>query len=165
MMPKLKMNWGLGFLTSFTLGQISWFKKQSSTPQDPEPFIVKFLRLQEEKPQSMTDRAIYLGVTSNVAAGSDTTSITLSAIVYHLYRNPSVLAKLRTEIDEHARSGLISDPITFREAQSLPYLQAVIKEGLRIHPATGLPMPRAAPKGGAMVAGQWFPEGVCHSLH
>jgi len=42
----------------------------------------------------------------------------------------------------------------------MPYLQACIKEGLRVHPATGLPLARVVPKGGAIIAGTAFPEGV-----
>lgn len=42
----------------------------------------------------------------------------------------------------------------------MPYLQAVIREGLRIHPSTGLPLERVVPKGGAQIAETFFPEGV-----
>ena len=45
----------------------------------------------------------------------------------------------------------------------MPYLQACIKEGLRMHPATGLPLARVVPAGGATIAGTFFPEGVSTS--
>jgi cytochrome P450 len=67
---------------------------------------------------------------------------------------------LRAEIDEQDAAGNLSNPIQFREAQGLPYLQAVIKEALRLHPATGLPLGRVVPKGGAEIAGHFFPERV-----
>lgn len=47
--------------------------------------------------------------------------------------------------------------LTFQEAQKLPYLQACIKEGLRVHPATGLPLVRVVPDGGATISGRYFP--------
>ncbi|KAJ5151645.1 hypothetical protein N7492_009940 [Penicillium capsulatum] len=150
---------GLGFLTLYALKQIEIFKKKPKVAQETESFIVRFLRLQEERPESMTDRGVLLGVAANIAAGADTTSSTLSAIVYNLCRNPEMLKKLREELDQGVKSGRVSDPISFREAQDLPYLQAVIKEGLRFHPATGLPMSRIVPKGGQTIAGAWFPEG------
>jgi cytochrome P450 len=33
----------------------------------------------------------------------------------------------------------------------MPYLQAVMKEALRMHPATGLPLERVVPAGGASI--------------
>lgn len=67
---------------------------------------------------------------------------------------------MRKELDEAAAKGKVSTPITFHEAQALPYLQACIKEGLRLHPATGLPLARVVPPEGATIAGTFFPGGV-----
>jgi hypothetical protein len=58
------------------------------------------------------------------------------------------------------REGGDSDPVTFAQAQKMPYLQAVLKEALRMHPATGLPLGRVVPEGGALIAGKMFPAGV-----
>lgn len=62
-------------------------------------------------------------------------------------------------------SGEVSESLTFSDTQKMPYLQAVIKEGIRIHPAAGLPLQRVVPKGGVKLAGQFFPEGVSSSLY
>ena len=96
---------------------------------------------------------------SNIGAGSDTTAITISSILYHSLRYPQTFAKLREEIDLATKEGRASDPITFKEAQQLPYLQAVIKEALRCHPVTGLPMQRLTPPEGATIAGTFIPGG------
>lgn len=61
--------------------------------------------------------------------------------------------------------GEISESLTFSDTQKMPYLQAVIKEGIRLHPAAGLPMQRVVPKGGVKLAGQFFPEGVSSSSY
>lgn len=133
------------------------FKQGGSGPSD---FLTKFLESHAENPEKFTDYNVFMGCFSNIVAGSDTTSITLTAIMHNLCTNPQVLEKLRVEIDSMAKSGDISDPVTFKEAQAMPYLQAVIKEGLRIHPATGLPLVRVVPEGGAMISGQFFPQDV-----
>jgi cytochrome P450 len=110
-------------------------------------------------PQKITRDDIFSISAVNIGAGSDTTGITLSAIFYYLLKNPSTYQCLQSEIDTAAKEGRISDPVTFKEAQDLPYLQAVMKEALRIHPATGLTMPRTVPSTGASIAGRPFPPG------
>lgn len=98
--------------------------------------------------------------TQNVFAGSDTTSITLNAALFNIITRPEVLSTLRAELDEAGRRGELSDPPEFAEAQKLPYLQAVLKESLRLHPATGLPLWREVPAGGATLCGRYFPAGT-----
>jgi cytochrome P450 len=67
-----------------------------------------------------------------------------------------VLATLLKEISEAS----ISTPITDAEARKLPYLQAVIKEGLRIFPpVTGI-MFKEVPAGGDTIKGFYVPEGT-----
>ncbi|KXT03315.1 hypothetical protein AC578_3990 [Pseudocercospora eumusae] len=126
----------------------------------PKDFLTKYMgqHLRDRTRFSIGD--VMNGLGANINAGSDTTSITLTAILYHLHKNPAVLAKLRQELEENERNGngSISSPITFKQAQSLPYLQAVIKETLRIHPAVGITLPRVVPKGGAHIAGHFFSE-------
>lgn len=70
------------------------------------------------------------------------------------------MPQLRSELNEADAVGKLSSPIKYNEAQALPYLQACIKEGLRMHPATGLPLARVVPPEGATVAGTFFPGGV-----
>lgn len=105
------------------------------------------------------DLLVYGACAQNVFAGSDTTSISLNAIVYFIITHPDVLAKMRAEMDEAAARGAFSDPPTFAETQALPYLQAALKEGVRMHPAVGLPLWRVVPAGGVTLCGQYFPAG------
>jgi cytochrome P450 len=132
-------------------------------PSAPADFITKFLRIRASDATKISKEEIALTCSTNIGAGSDTTSISLSAIIFYLYKFPETLSTLRQEIKEMAARGMISDPVTFQEAQQMPYLQAVIKEALRLHPATGLILGRVVPKGGAQLAGQYFPEGVSNA--
>ncbi|MBE3045160.1 cytochrome P450 [Candidatus Bathyarchaeota archaeon] len=76
-----------------------------------------------------------------------------------MLRNPVCFERLRGEVDQHAaeKGG---GYVTFKDSQGMPYLQAVIKEALRMHPATGLPLERVVPAGGATISGYFFQEGV-----
>lgn len=125
-----------------------------------QDFLSKFLAKHSISPSTFTSFHVLAGCVSNMVAGSDTTAISLSAVVYYLLKNPACMAKLREEVDLFTAQGQLSDHPTYKETQQLPYLQAVIKEALRLHPATGLPLERVVPKGGATIAGRFFPEGV-----
>ncbi len=85
----------------------------------------------------------------NINAGSDTVASTLRAVFYFLLKNPSTLSKLRSELSSAHDSDRLTLPIvTWSETQGLPYLRAVVKEALRMHPALGLPMERVVPESG-----------------
>ncbi|KAL1876477.1 hypothetical protein Daus18300_002721 [Diaporthe australafricana] len=123
-------------------------------------FLARALKLHREKPDYFTNTDVYMTAAANINAGSDTTSISLTAVMWNLLKHPEALAKLRAEIDTMIDSGEITESITFSDSQKMPYLQAVIKEGMRLHPAAGLPLQRVVPKGGVELAGQFFPEGT-----
>ncbi len=73
------------------------------------------------------------------------------------------LGKLRREIDTASREGRLDDPVTFNEAQELPYLQLVIKESLRLHSVVGMAPPRVVNKA-SRIAGVDFPTGAVVSI-
>ena len=97
----------------------------------------------------------------NVVGGAETTGITLSAAVYYLWKNPQTLAKLRQELDATRSAGNFHDMVTVKDAAGCWYLQAVIKETLRLHPGNGLGLTRLVLKDGINLSGRYFPEGVC----
>lgn len=134
-------------------------KNPSNVTTTYEPFLFKLLRL--ESAGQVDHDGVRDVTSSNIAAGSDTTGITLSAMLWYIYHNPNVLAAIRQEIDNFAAEGQLSNPVTWKESQTMPYLQAVIMETLRMHPAVGVPLPRIVPKGGLELSGVFFPEGVC----
>jgi cytochrome P450 len=136
-------------------------RKNGRAPSDREDFLAKCQKLNEAG--KLDDRLAGQVPTGNVIAGSDTTGITLAAALYHLIRNPDSMRKLQHELDEATHRGELSQAATYAEATKLPYLQAVIKETLRIHPAVGTILPRVVPAGGKQLAGYYFPEGV--SIH
>lgn len=72
-------------------------------------------------------------------------------------RNPEPYEKLVNEIRSSFQD---AGEITYLKAQKLPYLHAVIEEGLRLFPPAPMGPPRLAPKGGAMVGDMHVPDNV-----
>jgi cytochrome P450 len=94
-------------------------------------------------------------------AGADSTATTIRCTFLYLLTNPSVYAKLVSEIDAAAAKGLVSYPvITDSEAKQLPYLQACLREGLRIWPPLNGIADRIAPQQGYTIDGKFIPGGT-----
>jgi cytochrome P450 len=123
--------------------------------------IEQWMDMRKKHPDRMEEREILAAAVTNIGAGADTISATLQALFYYLLRNEEALIKLREEVDN---AGLADVP-THEETQRLPYLQACIKEALRIHTPVGFGLPRVAPEGGVTVLGRHFKEGVILSVN
>ena len=136
-------------------------KKKAIDTDGPRDFLNLMMDAQEDPKKGVTSYHTLMMCLSNIIAGSDTTAVSLSSVMYHLTKEPRAMAALRSELDQAVQDGRMSpDRVPFKEALNLPYLQACIKEGLRLHPATGLPLWREVPKGGVQMMGQYFPEGT-----
>jgi cytochrome P450 len=94
-------------------------------------------------------------------AGTITTAAAIRHTILALVSTPDAYASLQKEIDDCAISGRISAPIvTDSEALALPYLQAVVREGLRMWPPTTGLGSKQVPKGGDIICGYYVPEGT-----
>ncbi|KAF3023146.1 hypothetical protein E8E14_013939 [Neopestalotiopsis sp. 37M] len=129
-------------------------------------FLTKFYAQHTRSPDTFTTTHILVACVQNMAAGSDTVGNSLSAIIYYLLKTPSCLQRLREEIDRLQAPGKFPKTnVTFKSTQDMPYLQAVIKEALRLHPAAALPLERVVPEGGATITGRFFPEGTIVAIN
>ena len=97
-------------------------------------------------------------------AGSDTSATAIRSTILSLMQNDKARQRLLDEIDEAIQQGKISDDanavISDSQAKQMPYLQAVIKEGLRWHPPTGGMLAKQVPQGGDTVNGYFVPGGT-----
>ena len=100
-------------------------------------------------------------------------SITLSAILYYLLRNPQCYQKLQEELDAHLPAEDQSTPsnyeaaafstvrrIRFSDTHKLPYLTACIQESFRLHAAFSTMIERVTPREGATICGHFVPGGT-----
>lgn len=134
---------------------------QSGNPEAmlEKNFLDSLLAKHRRSPDAFSVNDAYYHIVPNVSAGGETTGIALSATMNFLCRNPEKLENLRRGL-ESMKKGKTGDRIAMKDAQDCSYLQAVIKESLRLFPATGLGLSRVVSEGGLNLAGYFFPEGV-----
>ncbi|EXA30387.1 hypothetical protein NW761_014357 [Fusarium oxysporum] len=88
-------------------------------------------------------------------AGADTTSTGIRGALLYLMTNPRVYQKLQQEVDDAILEGKAPGSgkgiITLTQAKQLPYLQAVIREALRLWPPAVNIFSRDTPPGGDTV--------------
>ncbi|KAK3070210.1 hypothetical protein LTR53_010858 [Teratosphaeriaceae sp. CCFEE 6253] len=148
------------YIVAFAARSLQRYQNKEFNTAHVQDMLDRFKRHRDGE-QVMDDDALLSSAVSNIFAGSDTTAASLRAIFYYLCRTPEAHAKLLAEIDDADAKGELSDPVTFAEAQNLRYLQAVIKEALRMHPAVGLLLERLVPAAGfAVGAGEHLPAGT-----
>jgi len=143
-------------------------RSESKNTNDPstlshKDFLARFLDAKQEHPDVVTDNQVFSYTVSNMNAGSDTTAIALRAILYYTLKSLKVASKLYQELKTAYRENRITLPIFWKQSQEeLPYLDAVIKEALRLHPAVELLLERVVPTGGLQLpnGGPFLPAGT-----
>ncbi|KAJ8128706.1 hypothetical protein O1611_g4928 [Lasiodiplodia mahajangana] len=98
--------------------------------------------------------------TTRSIAGSVSTTTAICMTLLCLLTNPSTYSALQREIDGEVVAGKLSSPVADSESKSMPYLQAVIKEGLRFYPPVLGLGSKQVPKGGDILNGYFVPEGT-----
>ncbi|KAL3819668.1 hypothetical protein ACJIZ3_005573 [Penstemon smallii] len=102
-------------------------------------FIDAMLTIQNE--YELSEDTIIGLLWNMIAAGMDTTSITVEWAMTEMVRNPTIQQKVQEELDRVIGNERI---MTEADIPNLPYLQCVIKECFRMHPPTPLMLPHKA---------------------
>jgi cytochrome P450 len=74
-------------------------------------------------------------------AGTDTVTSTIEWAMAELLHNPKVMSKAKAELNQIIGKGNLVEE---SDLTKLPYLQAIVKETFRLHPAVPLLLPRKA---------------------
>jgi cytochrome P450 len=94
-----------------------------------------------------------------ISAGTDTSAVTIEWTLSELLKNPVALTMATEELDR-----VVGRDRLPTEGDRLPYLQAVIKESMRMHPATPLLSPRRCRRD-AVVGSYSIPAGTCVAVN
>ncbi len=138
----------------FKKAQAKVHQRLNATVESPD-FMKAVLRYNNEKGMSVPE--IESSFPLILIAGSETTATSLVGTALGLMQQPDALAKLVAEVRGTFKT---EAEITYSSCEKLPYLNAVISEGLRVSAAVPWGHPRTVPPGGDTVAGEWLPGGV-----
>ncbi|KAK4159610.1 cytochrome P450 [Cladorrhinum sp. PSN259] len=129
--------------------------------------VEHWFRAMEKDPERVKLRDVYAIATGAVGAASDTISCGMQSFVYFMMRREGAWEKARDEILRAQREhGRCKDKVvSFADAQKLPYLQACLKEALRVFAPVPMTLPRVAGKEGVTIAGAHFPPGTILSIN
>ncbi|KAI1109861.1 cytochrome P450 [Nemania sp. NC0429] len=113
---------------------------------------------------SITLQEVQDNAQTYIVAGSDTTSNTLTFLVWSVCRDPKIKSRLLKELE------MLPNDFTLEDVRQLSYLDHVIDETLRRFPSAPSGMPRRVPEGGAVIGGYRIPGGYTvttqnYSLH
>ncbi|BGP28797.1 hypothetical protein JCM10296v2_000533 [Rhodotorula toruloides] len=118
--------------------RLEQIKKAHETGDEPRrDMLSKLVMAKNADGSPYSIRQIEVAASSILGAGSDTTAITMRALLYFIVRDPAVYAK-------------------YSDGTKLSYFQSCLKETLRLHPAVPWTLPRIVPKEGAVLAGRYF---------
>ncbi|KAL3433256.1 cytochrome P450 [Aspergillus tetrazonus] len=137
----------LQWLHNLTLGLYSLHRRETN-PHARNDMVEHWKRTLREHSDRMMITHLQAVATGTVGAGADTVNAALQSFVYHMLRKPQA-------------QGRCNDPIvSFAHAQNMGYLQACIKESLRVFGPVPFGLARVAPKGGLKIGERHFPEGA-----
>jgi cytochrome P450 len=104
--------------------------------------------------------------TLGVTGGTDAMSTGLQSFVYYMLREPQAWQRCYGEIKKAQVEGKCCDKVvSYADSLELPFVQACIKESLRLFGPLGTGLPRVAAKGGTKIGDHVFPEGTILSIH
>lgn len=132
--------------------------RRLDTKTNRPDFMTPFMK-NNENFQTMSRDEILATFNFIIIGGSETTATVLTGIFNHLIKfdNQHVMSRLCKEIRTAFKR---EEDITIDSTRELPYLEAVINEGLRVcNPMPG-GQPRVVPKGGDTFGGIFLPGGV-----
>jgi cytochrome P450 len=110
---------------------------------------------------ALDDVAVATEARNLIVAGTDTTSVTLTYLLWAVLRDSRIKEKLLEEIEECVHG----DTFGVGDAEELVYLQAVMQETLRLYGAAPGGLPRTTPVGGRVLGGIFIPEGTVVATH
>ncbi|CAH0051860.1 unnamed protein product, partial [Clonostachys solani] len=127
------------------------FINEKSNATDPAPFTL-LSRLQEKIGSDLDVTDIAAECQDHMVAGIDTTGDALCFLMWQLSQPES--AHIMQDLQKELRTNRDTN------FDKLPFLDAVVQEGLRCFPAIPMSLPRHVPQDGRTIDGYFIPQGT-----
>lgn len=137
------------------------FVSQRTHATNAEEFTLLH-RLREKLDDQFDNADIVAECLDHMVAGIDTTGDSLCFLMWELSQPESL------QFQEDLRKEILDNPDV--ACDKLPFLNAVVQEGLRCFPAIPMSLPRVVPAGGKVIDDIFVPQGTivssqAHSVH
>ncbi|KAJ4390875.1 hypothetical protein N0V93_004474 [Gnomoniopsis smithogilvyi] len=150
--PKMTDKSGVG--TMMRIARDAVIERYQPGAPDEKDLLGAFIRSGLEPGPCMSEVMIAM------IAGNDTTAAAIRMTMLCLMTNPRVYSKFKSVVQEAVQNGTASNPIRFEEAKKMPYVQAVIYEGLRMRPPGPVMFGKVVPPQGDIIDGKFIPGGT-----
>lgn len=165
LLPKATDAVGLGRVMGFARDVVA---ERFPTMGKATPQVVRKDMLGSFKDNGLTQDQLESETLIQITAGSDTTATTIRMALFHIVTNPECEKRLLDELTADGygppnHGGLDVPTLSDAAARNLPYLQACIKESLRMYPpVTGL-LSKQVPDSGESITVH-YRDGSSHDL-
>ncbi|XP_043693449.1 cytochrome P450 89A2-like [Telopea speciosissima] len=122
-------------------------ERKEKKQENPDELFISYidtmfnLQIPDEGGRKLTEQEMVTLCSEFLNAGTDTTSTALQWIMANLVKNQEIQEKLYSEIKGNVGSG--EEEIKEDDLAKMPYLKAVVLEGLRRHPPGHFVLPHA----------------------
>jgi cytochrome P450 len=133
-------------------------EKEYETGDGTKKETLLFRALADHKAGLLSADIIAIESKAFMVAGTDTTAVTLTYLIWSVLQHPIVKERLLSELN-----GLPVDSdaeIEVSKLEQLKYLDMVVKETLRLYGSGASGLPRVVPEGGRNLCGHFIPEGT-----
>ncbi|KAK4227121.1 benzoate 4-monooxygenase cytochrome P450 [Podospora fimiseda] len=139
-------------------------KERQKNPDARFDALAHWLHMLKEHPDKMQLHEVQSAAFNAVGAGNETVATALQAFVYYMIRHPNAWKRARAEVDAANVGTCGGRTVSYTDAQKLPFLQACIKEALRIFGPQSMGLPRVVGDGGLTIGDRTLPKGTTVSI-
>lgn len=153
--PLWQQSVGPSLLSEKTVARVMQ-REAAGGPGKHDDLLDRYLEANRKAPGDIPTSTVVGLVMSTINAGAETVAATMVNAMQFLINCPSAYSCLLKELED----AKLESPPTFKSVNQLPYLEATLKETMRLNSVMLAPLEREVPAGGVELLGHHIPAGV-----